>query len=233
MGPKTAEGFAARYVVRKPGDLEILLALLLEAAAGGVTVPFTVPTELLDSDADPCYYTGRGRGSVPWPGHEQRGRGRRMWQQPLRGRAWPAYISQGRSIQPAGQPWLTVGQLVRPTGPRPQQWTPQKQPSATIQQQQHIGPMTTSIDAALPGVWQAPTSAAQLNSPDVARMQQLSIGRALGDQASHQAAAPAIPHPATLHMQPAEQRGTAGQMSHAASMGRQRPAPAPYRPPGW
>jgi hypothetical protein len=188
-------------------------------------VPCAVPSELLDSDADPCYYEGRGRGSVPWPGRGQRGRGRHTWQQTLPGgRARPAYSSKGRGRQPAGQPRLPVAQLVRPPGPHLQQRSPQ---------QQQMRPIAGSTDAARPGVWQAPISASQLDSPNVAGMRQLSIGSALSGHANHQAAAPFIPPPATLYMQPAEQRGAAGKMSHAASAGRQRPAPPPYRPPGW
>ena len=217
VGPKAAEGFAARFVVRKPDDMEMLLALLLEAAAGGGTLPSNLPSELLDSDADPCYSDRRGRGSAPWPGRGQRGYTRRTWQQPPGGRPRPAYTSEGRGRPP-------VGQLVRPPGPRPQQRSPQ---------QQLMRPMAGSTDAARPGVWQTPTSVSQLDSPNGAGMRQLSIGSALGDHSNHQAAAPFISPPATLYMQPAEQRGAAGPMSHAASAGRQRPAPLPYRPPGW
>lgn len=224
VGPKAAEGFAARYVVRKPDDMEMLLALLLEAAAGGSTLPSNVPSELLDSDADPCYYEARGRGSAPWPGRGQRGYGRHMWQPPLGGRAWPTYNSQERGRQSAGQPRPPVGQLVRPPGPRPQQRSPQQQP---------MRPMASSTSAARPGVWQTPTSVSQLNTPNAAGMQQLSISRVLGDQAGLQPAAPAILPAGTHHMQAAEQRGAAGQMPHATSAGRQRPAPPPYRPPGW
>jgi hypothetical protein len=230
VGPKAAEGFAARLVARGPQDVEQLLPLVLAAAGDDGAALSMVPPGLLDSDADPCY--GGGGRSAPRPAWQQRGRGRQPWQAHGR-RAPSAYNSGVHGWRLAARPRPPGGQMWRPPGASLQQHGADHQQQAVPQQQQmSCTPHGASTGTAWSRPWQAPASAAQGRMPGAAGEWQPDPVTP-GKQVHHRPAVPPVSIGDICGAQSAEQQGAVVQVSPAASAGLQRPAPPPYRPPGW